>query len=127
MVNLRAAKVAGVANSYPRTSINGAESGKTLVIGWGGTYGAITTAVRKLQKEGISISSIHLRHVNPLPNDLGDIMKRFDKIIMPELNMGQLSLLVRAKYQVDAIGINQVTGQPFQVAYLTQKIRDIIG
>lgn len=127
MVKLRAAKVEGIAKSYPRTVINGADSGKALVIGWGGTYGAITTAVRKLQKDGVSVSSVHLRHVNPLPLDLGDIMKRFDKIIMPELNMGQLSLLVRAKYQVNAIGINQVNGLPFQVANLVNKIRAIIG
>lgn len=122
MTRLRAAKVSAVANELPSSEVNGEPEGDLLVLGWGGTYGAIASAVNSLQAEGFSVSNLHLRHLNPFPNDLGDVMGRFKKVLIPELNMGQLSLLVRAKYLVDAISYTKVQGHPFKVADLREKI-----
>ena len=122
MTRLRAAKVAAVAKNLPPLEVNGEPEGDVLVLGWGGTYGSICSAVRNLQAEGFSVSSLHLRHLNPFPNDLGDILSRFKKILVPELNMGQLSLLVRAKYLIDVVSFSKVQGQPFKVAGLQGKI-----
>lgn len=118
MTHLRAEKVERIADSIPPTQLHGEEQGDLLVIGWGGTYGAITSATQAMQAEGFSISSLHLRHLNPLPKDLGDIIKRFKKVIVPELNLGQLSLILRAKYLVDAIPLTKVQGKPFKVSEL---------
>lgn len=118
MTHLRAEKVERIADTIPPTQLHGEEQGDLLVIGWGGTYGAITSATQAMQAEGFSISSLHLRHLNPLPKDLGDIIKRFKKVIVPELNLGQLSLILRAKYLVDAIPLTKVQGKPFKVSEL---------
>ena len=118
MTHLRADKVERIADSISPTQLHGEEQGDLLVIGWGGTYGAITSATQAMQAEGFSISSLHLRHLNPLPKDLGDIIKRFKKVIVPELNLGQLSLILRAKYLVDAIPLTKVQGKPFKVSEL---------
>ncbi len=118
MTHLRAEKVERIADSLPATEIHGAAEGELLAIGWGGTYGAITSAAKAMQAEGFSVSSLHLRHLNPLPKDLGDIIKKFKKVIVPELNLGQLSLIVRAKYLVDAIPLTKVQGKPFKVSEL---------
>ena len=118
MTHLRADKVERIADSLPPTQLHGEQQGDLLVIGWGGTYGAITSATQAMQAEGFSISSLHLRHLNPLPKDLGDIIKRFKKVIVPELNLGQLSLILRAKYLVDAIPLTKVQGKPFKVSEL---------
>jgi len=118
MTHLRAEKVERIADSLPATEIHGEAEGELLAIGWGGTYGAITSAVQAMQAEGFSVSSLHLRHLNPLPKDLGDILKRFKKVIVPELNLGQLSLILRAKYLVDAIPLTKVQGKPFKVSEL---------
>jgi len=120
MTHLRAEKVDRIADSLAPTELHGKGEGDLLVIGWGGTYGAITSAVQAMQAEGFSISSLHLRHLNPLPKDLGDIIKRFKKVIVPELNLGQLSLILRAKYLVDAIPLTKVQGKPFKVSELRQ-------
>lgn len=123
MVLLRAEKVARVADTLEPTKINGYESGKVLVLGWGGTCGAITGAVNRLHDEGYPVSSVHLRHLNPLPNDLGDILRRFDKVLIPELNLGQLSVIIRNKYLIDAISYSQVRGRPFRIRDLVEKIK----
>ncbi len=127
MVNIRAQKVANVAKVIPPTKITGADSGDVLVVGWGGTYGAIQSTVRDLQRKGKAVSSVHIRHINPLPPDLGTIMKGFRKVVVPELNMGQLSMLIRAKYLVDAVGVNKVKGRPFLVDELTGHIEDVLN
>ena len=93
MTQLRSDKIDGISKSYDPIAIQGEKSGKLLVIGWGGTYGAISSATKMLQDEGFSISSIHLRHLNPLPSDLGEILSAFDKVMVPELNLGQLSTI----------------------------------
>jgi 2-oxoglutarate ferredoxin oxidoreductase subunit alpha len=118
MTHLRAEKVERIADSLEPTGLHGEGEGDLLVIGWGGTYGAITAAVQAMQAEGFSVSSLHLRHLNPLPKDLGDILKKFKKVIVPELNLGQLSLILRAKYLVDAIPLTKVQGKPFKVSEL---------
>lgn len=123
MVRLRGEKVARIAQDIPPTEIYGDEKGgKVLLIGWGGTYGAISTAVEHMRNEGKPVSSIHLRHLHPLPNDLGEIMSRFERIIVPEINLGQLRMLLRARYLVDAIGLNQVRGKPFTIREIADKV-----
>lgn len=123
MVRLRGEKVARIAQDIPPTEIYGDEKGgKVLLVGWGGTYGAISTAVERMRNEGKPVSSIHLRHLHPLPNDLGEIMSRFEKIIVPEINLGQLRMLLRARYLVDAIGLNQVRGKPFTIREIADTV-----
>ncbi len=111
MVRLRQQKVDGIVQDIAPTEVLGPKSGKILLLGWGGTYGAITTAAERLHSRGVS--SAHLRWMNPLPPDLGEILKNFEKIIIPELNLGQLRKVIRDKYLVDAIGINKIQGLPF--------------
>lgn len=118
MVHLRAAKVERIARELPPTVVHGEPEGKLLVLSWGGTYGSVISAVQHLQTEGYSVSGIHLRHLNPFPADLGEILKRFDRVVIPELNMGQLSMLIRSRYLVDAHAITKVKGRPFKVAEL---------
>ncbi|MFQ5822894.1 MAG: 2-oxoacid:acceptor oxidoreductase subunit alpha [bacterium] len=127
MVNMRAKKVANIAEDIPPTEIEGREKGKLLVVGWGSSYGAIKTAVENKQKEGKSVSRIHLCYLNPLPNDLGDILHNFEKILVPEINMGQLLKVLRAKYLVPAIGYSKVQGLPFFASEIEQKIDEILG
>ena len=97
-----------------------------LLLGWGGTYGAITTATRQLQDEGHKVSSVHLTHLNPLPRRLGDLLKRYEKVLIPELNMGQLSLIIRSRYMIDAISYNKVQGRPFLVSEMVEKIKELL-
>lgn len=126
MTALRAAKVAGIANDLPPQEVIGDRTGKLLVIGWGGTYGAITTAVTKLREEAFPVSSLHLRYLNPLPADLGDIIKGFDQVLVPELNLGQLSQLIRARYLVDALSMTKVMGRPFKVSEIRERILELL-
>ncbi|MEK9771974.1 MAG: 2-oxoacid:acceptor oxidoreductase subunit alpha [Opitutae bacterium] len=118
MTKLRSEKVERIADSIPPIELHGDGQGDLLVIGWGGTYGAITSAVKAMQAEGFSVSSLHLRYLNPLPKDLGGILQKFKKVIIPELNLGQLSFILRSKYLVDAIPLTKVQGKPFKVSEL---------
>src|SRR5690606_12004050 len=104
MVNLRAEKTARVAEDVPLQEVDGPSHGKLLVLSWGGTYGACATAVHQAQNQGLAVAHCHLRYLNPFPKNLGEILSRYDKILLPELNLGQLLLLIRGKYLVDAIG-----------------------
>ena len=126
MVRLRAAKVNKIAQDIPPTDILGAKKGKVLVVGWGSTYGAITAAVRNRQNRGDSVSAIHLRYINPLPPDLGDILSSFEHVLVPEMNMGQLLKILRAKYLVNAIGLNKIKGQPFKIAEIEAGIGSLL-
>ena len=121
MTQLRSDKIDGISKSYDPIAIQGEKSGKLLVIGWGGTYGAISSATKMLQDEGFSISSIHLRHLNPLPSDLGEILSAFDKVMVPELNLGQLSTILKAKFVREVIAYNKVQGKPFKVTELREE------
>jgi 2-oxoglutarate ferredoxin oxidoreductase subunit alpha len=126
MVNTRAKKVALVADDIPPQKVDGPESGDLLVVSWGGTYGACTTAVRRSRQEGLSVAHAHLRYLNPLPKNLGDILSRYEKVLVPELNMGQLKMVLRDRYLVDAIGFNKVQGKPFAVTELIEKIKETL-
>lgn len=122
MTELRAAKVERVAHHIPPTEVAGPEEGDVLVIAWGGTFGAVRSAVEHLQARGRSISHVHLRHLNPLPRDLGDIMGRFTRVVVPELNMGQLAMILRARYLVDVHSVHKVQGKPFKEAELIRAL-----
>ena len=124
MCRLRKEKVARIANEIPPTEIFGESEGDSLVIGWGSTYGAITSAVEALQKEGHPVSSIHLRFLNPLPPDLGDILSRFKKVMVAEINLGQLNYVLRANYLRDIISLNQIRGKPFTVEQARERIKE---
>ena len=127
MVKIRAEKVARVAQDYAPLKVNGERTGDVLVVGWGSTHGAITGAVEQLRAKGRRISHVHLRNLNPLPNDLGDLLKGFGKVVVPELNLGQLVQILRSKYLVDAKGINKVQGKPFTVSELVARIEEAIA
>ncbi|MDZ4784207.1 MAG: 2-oxoacid:acceptor oxidoreductase subunit alpha [Planctomycetia bacterium] len=126
MVDTRAAKVAGVANDVPLQEVDGPETGDVLVLSWGGTYGACATAVTRARQLGTSVAHAHLRYLNPFPRNLGEIVKRYKKVLIPELNKGQLIMLVRHKFLVDAIGLNKVQGKPFTVAEIVSKIQELV-
>ncbi|HYV85522.1 MAG TPA: 2-oxoacid:acceptor oxidoreductase subunit alpha [Patescibacteria group bacterium] len=127
MVRLRAEKIARIADDIPLIEVMGKESGRVLVVGWGGTFGAIASAVELLQKKGSPVSAIHLRYLSPFQRNLGEILKRFDKVLVPELNLGQLRTLLRARYLVDAVGLNKIQGRPFKVAEIVRAIEDLLG
>ncbi len=122
MSRLRAEKVQKVADSYPKTEVFGAQSGKVLVVGWGGTFGALRSAVTTMHAQGASVGHLHLRYLNPLPHDLGDVLKKFDKILVPELNLGQLAMLLRARYLVNAESLSKMQGKPFKEAEITRAV-----
>jgi 2-oxoglutarate ferredoxin oxidoreductase subunit alpha len=96
------------------------------VVGWGSTYGSITTAVESLQNRGVDVSSTHIRYLNPLPSNLGEILGKFDHVLVPELNRGQLALLLRAKYLVNAQSYSKVKGRPFTIHELTDRIEQLV-
>jgi 2-oxoglutarate ferredoxin oxidoreductase subunit alpha len=127
MVHQRARKVANIARELPPQAVEGPESGKVLVLSWGGTYGACATAVEQCRAAGGAVAHAHLRYLNPLPADLGDILKRYERVLIPELNLGQLRLIIRGTYMVDAVGLNKVQGRPFHVSEVVAKINELLA
>jgi 2-oxoglutarate ferredoxin oxidoreductase subunit alpha len=128
MVRLRQAKVDGIAQSIPPTEVDDPSGeARVLVLGWGSTYGPIGAACRRVRNDGLAIAQAHLRHLNPLPADLGSVLRRYDRVVIPEMNLGQLALLVRAKYLIDAIGYNRVRGLPFRASELSDVIKGVIS
>jgi 2-oxoglutarate ferredoxin oxidoreductase subunit alpha len=127
MVRIRAAKVAAIAQDIPNVLPAGDLEGDLLIVAWGSTCGSITAALKAQRAKGRKIGHLHLRHLNPLPSNLGDIFKRYEKILVPELNMGQLLWVLRAKFLVDAVGLNKIQGRPFKQAELEQKIEEMLG
>jgi 2-oxoglutarate/2-oxoacid ferredoxin oxidoreductase subunit alpha len=125
MVKLRAEKVRRVAQEIPPTTINGPVTGDLLVVGWGGTYGTITAAVDDAQAAGHAVASVHLRHLNPLPPDLGQILRQYRRVLVPEINSGQLVRVLRAEYLVDAVGYNRVRGVPLQTHEVVEAIAQL--
>jgi 2-oxoglutarate ferredoxin oxidoreductase subunit alpha len=126
MVHYRAEKVARIARDIPHLEVIGDEEGELLVLSWGSTYGAVITAVQRARAAGKSVSMAHLRYLNPFPENLGDVLSRYGKVLIPELNLGQLAMLVRARYLVDAVGFNRITGRPFHVAEIEEKINELV-
>jgi 2-oxoglutarate ferredoxin oxidoreductase subunit alpha len=127
MVRIRAAKVAAIIQDIPNVLPEGDPEGDLLVVSWGSTAGSITAAVKAERAKGRKIGHLHLRHLNPLPANLGDVLKRYRKVLVPELNMGQLLWVLRAKYLVDAVGLNKIQGRPFKQAELEQKFDEMLG
>ncbi|MEE2781215.1 MAG: 2-oxoacid:acceptor oxidoreductase subunit alpha, partial [Planctomycetota bacterium] len=126
MVDLRQQKVLNIAEDIPLQEVHGADQGKVLVLSWGGTYGACTTAVSKVLAEGKPVAHAHLRYLNPLPKNLGELFSKYDSVLIPELNMGQLNLIIRARYLIDTVAYNKVQGKPFSVQELTEKIKSLL-
>ncbi|GAA2505943.1 2-oxoacid:acceptor oxidoreductase subunit alpha [Streptomyces longisporus] len=124
MVRTRQAKIDGI--DVPELEVDDPHEARTLVLGWGSTYGPITAAVRRLRTAGESIAQAHLRHLNPFPRNLGAVLKRYDKVVIPEMNLGQLATLIRAKYLVDAHSYNQVNGMPFKAEQLATALKEAI-
>ncbi|MEZ6125933.1 MAG: 2-oxoacid:acceptor oxidoreductase subunit alpha [Planctomycetaceae bacterium] len=127
MSDTRARKVAGIAEAIPLQEVDGPESGDLLVLSWGGTFGSVRTAVRRAQSEGRSVAHAHLRYLNPLPKNLGEIIRGYRKVLIPELNLGQLSVVIRSKYLVDAVSLNKIQGKPFKVVEVYNKITDVLN
>jgi 2-oxoglutarate ferredoxin oxidoreductase subunit alpha len=125
MIALRKQKIEGIAKALPPVEIDGPDSGELLVVGWGGTRGSITAAVEAARAEGLSVSQIHLRHLNPFPSNLGEVLGRFRKVLLPELSDGHLALLLRARYLVDVRSFTKIEGQPFKIAELAEAIRKL--
>lgn len=127
MSRTRAAKVAGIAQDVPEQKIAvGNDAGKLLVLGWGSTYGAIHEAVRRCRARGLDVSHAHLRYLNPMPRNLGDLLARFDRVLVPEMNMGQLVQLIRSRYLIPAESMPKIQGQPFRIDEVEEKIRQIM-
>jgi 2-oxoglutarate ferredoxin oxidoreductase subunit alpha len=127
MIVTRAQKVANIAQEIPELTVTGPEEGDLLVIGWGGTHGALLTAVQRAQRKGKKVAHAHLRYLNPMPKNTGEVLKRFKKVLVPELNSGQLRLLLRAQYLIDCQGLNKVQGKPFLVGEVESKIDEMLG
>ena len=126
MVKLRQEKVDRAVADIPPVEVFGAETGKVLVLGWGSTYGSITSAVEKMRNEGKSVSSAHLRHLNPFPKNLGQVLSGFETVIIPEMNLGQLCTMIRARYLIDAVAFSKVKGRPFQIREIIRKVEEYL-
>ncbi|MFY9847318.1 MAG: 2-oxoacid:acceptor oxidoreductase subunit alpha [Trebonia sp.] len=128
MVRTRAAKIEGIANSIPPIEVDDPTGhARLLVLGWGSTYGSIGAAVRSARRAGHDVAQAHLRHMNPFPANLGEVLRRYDKVLVPEINLGQLALLLRGKYLVDVISYNRVRGLPFRAAELAEAIEEVLA
>jgi 2-oxoglutarate ferredoxin oxidoreductase subunit alpha len=126
MTRLRAEKVERIARTIPDVEVDGDPTGDLLILGWGSTYGAIAAAVNTARDEGLKVSRVHLRHLNPFPSNLGEVLAGFKRVLIPELNCGQLAFLIRARYLVDAITYSKVQGKPFFRIEIHDKAREIL-
>jgi len=127
MQSLRAEKVARVAESIPDLVPFGADHGELVILGWGSTYGAIRSATERLLAEGQSVGHVHLRHLNPFPRNLGTLLQGYRQVLVPEINMGQLLMLVRARYLVNAIGYDRVRGKPFRISEIHERAEQLLA
>ena len=127
MTRLRFEKIARIANDIPEVEVFGDDEGELLVLGWGSTFGVNRSAVQRARAAGKSVSQAHLRYLNPFPKNLGDVVRRYKKVLIPENNLGQLRLLVRGEFLVDAVGLNRVTGRPFAISEVEERILELVG
>jgi len=127
MVRARAAKVEAVADDIPDLVPEGDPSGELLIVAWGSTHGPITAALKSQRAKGRRIGHVHLRHLNPMAKNLGELLKRYDQVLVPEMNMGQLIMILRAKFLVDAQGLNKIQGKPFKQSEIENKIEEMLG
>jgi 2-oxoglutarate ferredoxin oxidoreductase subunit alpha len=126
MQTLRAQKVAGIADDIPDLDVYGPAQGELLILGWGSTYGAIRSAVDRLQANGRSVAHAHLRYLNPFPRNTGDVLRSYGRVLIPEINLGQLRMLIRARFLIDAVGLNRVRGKPFRISDIEEAARLIL-
>jgi 2-oxoglutarate/2-oxoacid ferredoxin oxidoreductase subunit alpha len=127
MVRLRQAKIDGIAADIEPLEVDDPDGdARVLVLGWGSTFGSIGAAARRVRNAGQSVATAHLRHLNPFPSNLADVLRHYDKVLVPEINLGQLALLLRGRYLVDVISYNRVRGLPFRAAELADVIKDVI-
>ena len=127
MVRTRQAKIDGIAKSIPDLAVDDPDGdARVLVLGWGSTYGSIGAAVRRVRKAGYSIARTHLRHLNPFPSNLGEVLHSYDRVVVPEMNLGQLALLLRAKYLIDVMSVTQVRGMPYKAAELAEMLQGVL-
>jgi 2-oxoglutarate ferredoxin oxidoreductase subunit alpha len=127
MHELRQAKIAGIASDIPPVEVFGPDEGDLVIVGWGSTYGAIRSAVERLRARGASVAHAHLRHLNPLPLNTGDVLRAYRRVLVPEVNMGQLLMVLRARFLIDAIGYNRVRGKPFRIAEIEAEAERILA
>jgi 2-oxoglutarate ferredoxin oxidoreductase subunit alpha len=127
MVKTRAEKVAKVAQDYPALKVDGPEEGPLLILGWGSTHGSIVSAADKMRADGMPVANLNLRHLNPLPPDLGDVLDRYEHILVPELNLGQLAYILRAEYLREVHSLAKVMGQPFKLDEIISKATELLG
>jgi 2-oxoglutarate ferredoxin oxidoreductase subunit alpha len=127
MIKLRAQKVQNIQNDIPDLKVDGDESGELIVLGWGGTYGTIKEAVSKARELGYTLSQAHLRYLNPMPKNTGAVLSRFKKILIPEINLGQLAKLIRSEFLIDVEQFNIVRGLPFRTSDVLTKITETLG
>ena len=127
MCRLRRKKIDNIAETIPPLEVFGAESGELLVLGWGSTYGPITTAVERCQSKGLDVSCAHLRYLDPMPRNVGEVLARYKRVLIPEMNLGQLLAHIRAKYLIDAIGLDKIQGKPFKISEIENKIEELLS
>ena len=126
MIELRAKKIANIAHDIPPQEVEGPAEGELLVVSWGGTYGSVATAAGRLRQAGHAVAHAHLRYLNPLPANLGELLKRYQRVVVAELNLGQLRRLLRGEYLVDALPLNKVSGRPFTIAEIVEGFRKML-
>ena len=127
MTLTRQQKVDNVAKFIPEQDVHGQQSGDVLVISWGGTFGSVRAAVNQQLEAGKSVAHAHIRYISPFPRNLGEVIGNFKQVLIPELNMGQLRMLIRAKYLCDAQGLNKIQGKPFKIGEVIEKIDSMLG
>ncbi|GBD35077.1 2-oxoglutarate oxidoreductase subunit KorA [bacterium HR36] len=127
MVRTRAQKIASIAEDIPPLEVRGPEKGDLLVISWGSTYGAIVAAAERAQRKGLSVAYAQLRYLNPMPKNTGEVLRRYKRVLVPELNLGQLRLLLQGRYLVECVGLNKVQGRPFLVSEIEAKIHELLN
>ncbi len=127
MSDTRLRKVEGIARFIPQQDVDGPESGDLLVLSWGGTFGSVRTATRQCREAGKSVAHAHLRYMNPFPSNLESIIRNYKQVLIPELNLGQLSFIIRSKFLVDAVSLNKIQGKPFKVSEVAAKINDMLA
>jgi 2-oxoglutarate/2-oxoacid ferredoxin oxidoreductase subunit alpha len=126
MTDTRGWKVANIANDIPEVEVDGEEDAEILVLGWGSTFGSIRAAANRTQLKGHKVATAHLKHLNPLPPNLGDVLRSYDKILIPELNTGQLLKVIRAEFLIDATGLSKVSGETFKISEIMEKILEML-
>ena len=126
MVRLRAQKVAGIASDIPELEVDGDQDAKLLLLSWGGTYGPVAAGVRRVRGRGGKVAHAHLRYLNPFPRNTGEVLRRFERVLVPEINLGQLLKLVRAEFLVDAVGYNRVRGLPLRASEIEDAIEGLL-